>query len=68
MSKKEIYDKETIATGFWIVNFGNVDMYFKPDIPIEDIDIAPLKRETIKDTALRAIDLIFKRIELTKKE
>lgn len=68
MSKIEIYDDEKIATGFWIVDFGNVDMYFEPEIPIEDIDISPLKREAIKDAALRAIDLMFKRIELTKKE
>ena len=66
MSKREIYDDEKIATGFWIVDFGNVDMYFTPDIPIEDIDISPLKHEAIKNTALKAIDLIFKRIELTK--
>lgn len=68
MSKVDIYDNEKIATGFWIVDFGTVDMYFENDIPIEDIDISPLKREAIEDAALKAIDLIFKRIELTKKE
>lgn len=68
MSKREIYDNENIATGFWIANFGDVDMYFKPDIPIEDIDTSRLQREAIKDTALRAIDLIFDKIELEKKE
>ena len=57
-----------IGTGCWLEGFGNIDMYFKNDIPIEDIDLSDIKREEIKNAVLKATDQIFKCIELMQKE
>lgn len=60
--------KEKIGTGCWLEGFGNIDMYFKNDIPIEDIDLSDIKREEIKNAVLKATDQIFKCIESMQKE
>lgn len=48
-----------IGTGFWVEGFGTADIYFKPDLPYNDIDISLHHQEQIKDAATRAIDRLF---------
>ena len=64
--KEKIGTEERIGTGCWIEGFGNIDMYFENDMPIEDIDLSDIKCEEIKNAVLKATDLIFKCIELEK--
>lgn len=56
-------DENQLSTGFWIADFGTVDMYFKPDIPCQDIVLHEERKEYIKNAALKAIDILFKAID-----
>lgn len=60
-------DKNQLSTGFWIDGFGTVDMYFKPDIPCQDIVLSKERKEYIRNAALRAIDILFKAIDEVSK-
>ena len=60
-------DENQLGTGFWIADFGTVDMYFKPDIPCQDIVLCEERKEDIRKAALRAVDILFRAIDEVSK-
>ena len=63
----DLEDDDRLGVGFWHDNFGTVDMYFKNDIPLKDIDTSDLYKQQIQDLAKRTIDRLFLMIEKASK-
>lgn len=56
-------EQEGIGLGFWVENFGEIEIVFYPDGELEDIVLEPQKCYYINQKALKAIDKLYEVIK-----